>query len=318
MTTSPGFVAVKTLVAGAFAAAAKKSGGRATHKTGVGGRGSLVLAPVLDLPPHRELRPGRQLDATLRHANLNLDDDLAADFRGAALQLSVGGRHVLDLPMNTGRTTVWRTAAHFAERMQLFARGRLAEFYERHPDALDRFWDGQRRAPERYDDLRYTSKIGLRYLALDGSVHAARFRLLPADDRPETGLPTDRDRAAGPLETARWPEESRPENSVRERFLEDLRRGPLHYSLEVQVRPALDDPSDPVHDPTLPWDRPWTPLGALILTEALPPAELEPLRIHFGRGPATLRPFGADSEHDLTSIGALRAFVYPLAARARG
>lgn len=309
---------LKLAMGGLFAAAARKNGGRGTHRVGVGGRGTLVLRPDLDLPFHRELRRGRQLDVVLRHANLNGTDDLAADFRGAALKLTRGPQHVLDLPMNTGCTTVWRTAAHFGERMRLFAQGKLADFYVRYPDALERYWDGARRAPARFTDLRYHSKVALRYEALDGSVHAIRFRLSPADDRPETGLPTARDRADGPVQTARWSSETRPEDTVRQRFIADLTAGPLHYRLDAKVRPATDDPNAPLHDPTVVWSGlPWRPLGDLTLTEVVPVDILDSLRFHFGRGPRTLRVFDARHATDLTSIGDLRASVYPLAAKAR-
>ena len=48
-----------------------------------------------------------------------------------------------------------------------------------------------RRAPESFTDQRYYSWMAFEYKAKDGVPRYAKFRLVPADDRNETGLMTE-------------------------------------------------------------------------------------------------------------------------------
>lgn len=53
--------------------------------------------------------------------------------------------------------------------------------------------DGLRRAPKSFVDQRYYSEVILAFKAFDGVARYVRFRLIPADDRPETGLLSEED-----------------------------------------------------------------------------------------------------------------------------
>ena len=50
-----------------------------------------------------------------------------------------------------------------------------------------------RRAPDSYTDQRYYSWMAYDFKAKDGVKRYARFHLMPADGRPETGLLTEND-----------------------------------------------------------------------------------------------------------------------------
>ena len=50
-----------------------------------------------------------------------------------------------------------------------------------------------RRAPKSFTDQRYYSWMAFEYKAKDGVPRYAKFRLVPADDREETGLMTEYD-----------------------------------------------------------------------------------------------------------------------------
>ena len=311
---------VSWLLTTAFKAGAKKKQGRATHKTGVGARGRLTVGQP-SIPTHEVWRPGRIFDVVLRHANLNNDDDLSADYRGAALKLSEGGDHIVDLLFNTGVTTVWCHVSMFAERMMLMARKKLPVFYERHPDALDRYWGGLRRAPDGYEGLAYYSKLSGKYIGTDGVTRTCRYRLLPASwDGKESGLPTERDRREGVLFTDRWPEEKRSPDTLRRAYASRLREGPIRYTLQIAVRDASDDFRDPLFDPCTAWDEadhPWLDLAALTIDTSMPDAEVEPLEFSIGNAPPSLGVFPASSPTEYTSVGHLRASLYPKAASKR-
>ena len=53
--------------------------------------------------------------------------------------------------------------------------------------------EGFRRAPASFTDQRYYSWLPLEFKAKDGVQRYAKFRLVPADDRVETGLMTEED-----------------------------------------------------------------------------------------------------------------------------
>ena len=303
-----------------FGAGAKKKKGRGTHKTGVGGRGTLEILDA-GIPAHPLWKAGRRFDVVLRHANLNLDDDLGADYRGAALKIRDGGEHVLDMLMNTGDSTVWCHVSMFAERMWLTLRKKLPEFYVRNPDAVERYWGGLRRAPDNYEELAYYSKLAGGFVGEDGVLRCCKYRLIPAEwGGTDTGLPTERDRDAGITFTERWPEETRPEDTLRSAFKARLSAGPIHYVLQIVVRDHVTGYTDPMYDACKPWDteaHPWRDLARLELNEVMPDAELEGLRFNIGHTPDSLPVLTAESPTDFTSIGHLRKTLYTSAAKKR-
>ncbi len=305
-----------------FAAGARKKKGRATHKIGVGGRGKLHVQDDLDLPEHEFWRPGRSFTCVIRHANLNNEDDLSADYRGAALRLlDESGRQQLDILMNTGDVTVWCNVAMFCERMWLTLRKRLPEFYERYPDALDRYWGGLRRAPDNYESLAYYSKLTGMYIDRAGKQWGCRYRLIPQEwSGQDSGQPTQRDFDGGVLETSRWPEEKRPLDTLRKAYHARLTQAPVAYRLQLAVREAVADHRHTMFDPCQAWDEdayPWHDLATLQIVEPMPAAELESMALNIVNAPDSLGVFPAESSRDYTSIGWLRTTLYAAAAKRR-
>ncbi len=315
------YKATLALLTGLFAVGAKKKKGRATHAVGVGGRGEARVREQLPLPPHEVWRPGRRFTLILRHANLNNEDDLSADFRGASLKLFDDDGPVLDLLMNTGETTVWSHVEMFAERMMLALRKKLPEFYERHPDALPRYWGGLRRAPDGYDTLAYYSKVTTQYRSADGTLYACRYRLIPEGYAGvDTGLVSERDHREGVVHTDRWPEETRPKDLLRRAYAAKLAEGSIRYTLQIAVREAAPSARDPLYDPSRAWDpsaHPWVDLAGVTVESPMTREELEPLRFNIGNAPESLGIFEADSATDYTSIADLRVSLYRRAANAR-
>ena len=307
-----------------FAAGAKKKQGRATHKTGVGAKGTLRVREQLELPSHDLWRAGRSFDLLLRHANLNNEDDLSADYRGAALRLldQQSGEVALDILLNTGETTVWCHVAMFAERMRLMMRKQLPKFYERHPDAIERYWGGLRRAPDNFEGLAYYSKLTGKYVDQSGKTWGCRYRLIPPEpwDGVETGLPTQRDRDAGVLLTERWPEETRPQDTLRKAYHARIAEAPIRYRLQIAVREVSQDYQDRVFDPCQAWSQaefPWQELAEISIDAPLPDAQTESLAFNIVNAPASLGLFPARSAKDHTSIAWLRSTLYAKSASKR-
>ena len=208
----------------------------------------------------------------------------------------------------------------FKERLLLTMKKKLPEFYDRYPDALDRYYGGLRRAPDSYANLVYYSKINTRFVGTDGVARSARFRLLQWDsDGSEPGQMTQRDRD-GFLDTERWPEEKRAKDSLRNELKQRLGQGKINYRLQIAIRDSVDDYSDSSYDPTRAWDEqqfPWRDLARIILTDPLEDEVTEALEFNIANAPASLGVFKAGRSTDFTSVGHLRTTLYKRSAWAR-
>lgn len=303
-----------------FAMSAFKSRGRGTHLLGVGGRGTLTLADDIPLPDNAFFTPGRRFEAALRHADLAEPDDLAADFKGAALKLYDGDAEVMDFLMNTGAVTVWAHVSQFAERMRFALTKNLKGFFEKYPDAVERYYAGLRRAPDGFDDLSYYGNLAFALVDRKGGRSVFRYRLVPSTWKgQDSGQPTARDREHF-LQVERFSDETRPKDALRRAWADKVSNGSVQYHLEVQRADYSDDPRAAVYDPTRHWgapDAPWHRLGVLTIDKLLAPEALEPLRFTIARLPAVVELPAAFSPTDFTSIGHLRAVAYRWSARVR-
>lgn len=304
-----------------FAMSAFRARGRGTHLLGVGGRGSLTLEREIPLPDNAFFTPGRRFDAVLRHANLAEPDDLAADFKGAALKLFEGDAEVMDFLMNTGAVTVWAHVSQFAERMRFTLKKNLKGFFEKYPDAVERYFAGLRRAPEGFDALSYYGNLAFVLVDRAGERHAFRYRLVPETWKgQDSGLPGDHDREHF-LQVERLADETRPKDHLRRAWTDKVTKEPLRYVLEVQREAYSDDPRAAVYDPTRYWGgagAPWHRLGVLTIERVIPQEALEPLRFTIARLPPSIELPAAYSPTDFTSIGHLRAVAYRWSAWVRG
>ena len=89
-----------------FMLAAFKNKGRATHKYGVGGAGTLKVVERQEFPEHEFWEPGKVFPLQIRHGTVTFEDDAAMDLRSASLKLSdQPEKSPLDIIMNTGPRT---------------------------------------------------------------------------------------------------------------------------------------------------------------------------------------------------------------------
>ena len=297
--------------------------GRATHRTGVGAAGWAKVVKNPSFPAHPFFSPDRRFQVQLRHATAVVyDDDASYDVRGCALRLMQDGKPLLDLLMNTGETAVFwdlPSFGHFAftDPVELGRR-----YFCRDPFLRDGLARAQRRAPDSFSDLRYYSKMAYRWKGTDGTVRLARFRVIPFDRRPESGMPTPADRAR-PWKLSRSRGENRARNYLRDEFAERVGSKGVSYWLQVQW---LDQPADlddkkffhgDAANSAFPWERPWEDLVHVRLTHALKPKRTERLRFNVGNHPDSLDWPKPRHPKDPNTIPWLRESVYPWSQRAR-
>lgn len=307
-------------LSGLIGLAAMANRGRGTHTVGVGAVGKLSVVTKPGLPKHAFFQAGREFDVCLRHAQVDALDDAMAVVRSATIRFA--GPHdesPLDIFMNTGRTSFFWNARVFWDFTKAKTKAADAnipggkepwvDFFNRYPISMIAAQDGSRRAPDSFVDLHYYSQIVTRFQALDSTEYYARYRLLPAEDLPESGLLDERTRLA-PWNAERLPDETRPKNYLREKFKTGL---PSRYQLQIQLHlPQPNDPDEILHSGCA-WDdstHPWLDLASVILDRALTDQEAERLKFTIAHQPDSLGNLPAHSIDDYNSINHLRTRFY--------
>lgn len=304
-----------------FVIAARVTGARPSHRHGVAGRGGLVVRDALAFPTVAFFRPGARLDVVLRHANLDFDDDARLDIRGAALRLTSADGEQLDLPMNTGTVntfqTLWVLLAFVAAKPYGSLGNRALAL--RYPRIWRETVEAYRRGPSSYAQLRYHSQIPFRWAADDGVERIARLRLVPANDDPESGLPTMVDHTH-PFRQERAADDPRASDYLRREWAARVASTGAAYRLQVQVHAV--DPGDPaeVLDTSRGWDEgthPWHELGEVRVDSVLDAAASDALRFNIAHQPRSMGVLRARSAGDFNAPAYARTLAYAASQRAR-
>lgn len=311
----------------AFAGMSFGTGGRVTHPSGVGASGEAVFLATPGLPPHPFFQAGKRLPCKIRHANASFYDDAACVLRGLAIQFAeTSEASPLDLLLNSGAQGPLWSLSSFIRASTAFLRSnpkkRLYEpqaaLMDRDPAVLIGWIESVRDAPSSYADLRYFSQAVFPYVGVDNKVRYCRFRAMRPDLVAESGLPSpERQRQIWVMN--RSLSDDRPLDYLREEFRQRLRRGPVEYRLQIQVRDPEDGDTVEVHHVNRPWDEgrwPWHDLARLEIRQALGEAETEAMRFSLAR-PQSLGAFRASGPDDYRSVLIARARIYAMAQAAR-
>lgn len=304
-----------------FVAAARASGARPSHRYGVAGRGSLVVRDALAFPTVGFFRPGARHDAVLRHANLDFDDDARLDIRGAALRMTSAEGERLDLPMNTGTIntfqTLWVLLAFVAAKPWGSLGNRLLAI--RYPRIWGETVEAYRRGPSSYAQLRYHSQVPFRWAADDGVERIARLRLVPANEEPESGLPTMADHTH-PFRQERASDDARAPDYLRSEWAARAASGGVAYRLQVQLHEVRPGDPEEVLDTSRAWDEvthPWHELGEVRVDSVLDAAASDALRFNIANQPKSMGVLPARSAGDFNAPAYARTLAYAASQRAR-
>ncbi|KAI8499911.1 arachidonate 5-lipoxygenase, partial [Branchiostoma belcheri] len=190
---------------------------RKSHAHGVGGVGTARIVSDPGFPDHEFFKPGRAFPVRIYHSNAIMADDASADRRGAFLKFSDEGWNIyvedipfisaiegwwhtkrssssdiespLDMELVTGSVdTCWDipTLTGFMKAQR--TNPALKDFCFEHPIIYYGLVDSLRRAPDSYTDLRYYGHHVFHFRAKDAKERFVKFRLVPADGHPESGL----------------------------------------------------------------------------------------------------------------------------------
>jgi hypothetical protein len=302
-----------SLVLGGLTAARRR---RATHGAGVTLAGRFVADPDPALPDPDRLGLGRESAALVRYADVLGDDDAGNDGRSAAVRVGLPGGD-LDLTLHTGRANLFWDAPSWAEFTRATSGGEagMRAYLARHPHLREVAAEALRRAPDSFHGLVYHQPVAVRLRARDGRRWLVRFRL-HAPDAADSGLLVGADRE-GPWRLARAPGERRQPHYLREELVVRLGRGPTRQVLSVALRPDPGTPWARDCDASVPWDEPFLQLGTVECDRALDPVAAARIGFRPAELPPPFERPESTSVHDLHSLLALRARVYPVAQRVR-
>src|SRR5947209_13001316 len=242
------------------AAFGRHPGFRALHAKGILLAGTFAATPEaarLSRAPHLQ---GEPVPVTARFSNGAGNPehpDTAPDVRGFAVKFYLPDGTRTDIVAQTAPHFPVRTPEAFVELIRALGAGpraaiELPRFLARHPAAIPRLAAsaGALRPPRSYATVPYYAIHAYRFLDAGDGARFGRYTLVPEHEQPRL-----------------WPHQAR---GLGRDFLADelrarLDRGPVRFSLELQIAA----PGDPISDPSARWPstRERVALGTVQLTD---------------------------------------------------
>src|SRR5712664_202321 len=241
---------------------------RMSHENGIVARGRIRIVDDLAIPQNGFFVPGREFSCRLRHASVSLMDDAGLFVRGASLKFADADvKSPLDLLMNGGTAAPFWNMYTFAQFMYAKIRGgraHLIAYFQANPRCFENVVSALRLRPDSFASLRYHTQTPFEFRGRDGRLRYCKFRLLPEDRGPETGIPREEDLRTPWFQEAQ-PGETLPPNYLKDEYIERVRSRGAKYVLEVQLHEWLpDDEREVILNSLYAWEEsahPWMPVA---------------------------------------------------------
>jgi arachidonate 5-lipoxygenase len=295
---------------------------RMSHNNGIAARGTLRIVEHPQFPAHTFFSPGKVYPCRIRHASATFLDDAMNCIRSISIKFS--DHHLkspFDIEMNSGVVSLFWSAVSFLKFASLRQEKWGVEYqnYNRkYPDGLRGSQAAGRRHVTSFHNVHYYCKTPFLFLGDDGVKRYAKYRVLPFDPEPETGLETD---------PSDWdqcnqrvlPHETRGRNFLKHEYEDRVAREGAKYRMQIQTRYAQDDEDPEVFNNMIVWDEalhPWVDLAVIDIDETLDWRESLLTTFSVNNMPRTLGVLPAASIYDYNSLNYLRAHS-ELARKAR-
>jgi len=286
---------------------------RMSHNNGIAATGRLRIVDDQEFPAHDFFAPGREFPVRIRHATATFYDDAMNGIRSMSLKFSHGHfKSPFDIEMNTGETSLFWSAASFIK----FARLRqekygveYCKYYRKYPEGLSGAQISLRRNPTSFHTLLYYCKTPFLFIGNDGVRRYAKYRCRPLENEAETGICHDLTQF-NTCNQRILPNETRGRNYLKYEYEERVRRGPVRYVMEIQVRDATENEDPEVFNNMVPWDDsdyPWTPLAEIEIDHVLDWTGSNMTSFSLRNMPDSLGMIPAESIYDYNSLNYLRA-----------
>jgi catalase len=238
----------------------RHDGYRALHAKGTLLKGTFTATPEAARLTRAVHMQGEPVPVTVRVSNGGGDPtvpDYKPDVRGLAVKLYLGDGSRTDIVAQTMPRFPVSTPEAFVEFMRAQVPGpamawKVPAFFARHPKALTVLPGSVKalRPLDSYATTTYYALHAFQFLDADGDARYVRYTFVP--DGGNTRI--------GPGEAKR-----RGPDYLQQEIRERVARGPVRFTLELQIA----QPGDPVNDPSVAWpdERQRVNAGTLELTE---------------------------------------------------
>jgi hypothetical protein len=295
---------------------------RMSHNNGVAATGMLRIVDDPTFPGHEFFGPGKVYPCRIRHASATFLDDAMNCIRSISIKFSDHHlRSPFDIEMNSGVVSLFWSAVSFLKFAKLRQEQWGVEYqnYNRlYPDGLKGSQGAGRRHASSFHNVHYYCKTPFLFMGEDGIKRYAKYRVLPFDPEPETGLETD---------PSEWdqcnqrvlPHETRGRNFLKYEYEDRVAREGAKYRMQIQTIHAQDDEDPEVFNNMVVWDEdvyPWQDLAVIDIDKTLDWKESLLTTFSVNNMPKSLGVLPANSIYDYNSLNYLRAHS-ELARKAR-
>jgi hypothetical protein len=284
-----------------------------SHNNGFAAAGRLQIVDNPQFPEAEFFEPGRTFPCRIRHATASMMDDAQLVVRAASIKFSDNPvESPFDVEMNTGRSLFWSVSNFltFANNQHEHGGIQYVSYYRKYPAGRDAAQDSVARNPTSYARLDYRSQCPFLFSAKDGKRRYVNFRLIPAD-RDIEALVNRPDEIGWFFGDQRiLPDETRNRNYLKHEYRERLARGPIEYTLQLQLHEATDHDCELIFCSNKVWDaeaHPWLDLAHVTVDRMLTYKESMMMYFSLNHHPSSVGLIEATSVHDYNSLNYLRA-----------
>jgi hypothetical protein len=286
---------------------------RMSHNNGIAARGKARIVDHPEFPPHDFFEPGRTFPVRMRHASATFLDDAMNCIRSCSVKFSEHHmRSPFDMEMNTGTINLFWSASSFLQFAKLRKQKwgvEYHDYYRKYPQGLEGAKLSLRRNPSSFHNLRYHSLTPYLFVGKDGLKRYAKYKIMPFDKEPETGITTD----LSDWDTCNqrvFPNETRTRNFLKDEYKQRVAKDGAKYIMQIQTRIAADDDSPEIFNNQIPWDDkifPWQDLAVVEIDEILNWHDSLMTSFSLNNLPKTLAIIPAKSIYDYNSLNYMRS-----------
>ena len=298
------------------------TGQRMSHNNGIAATGMLRIVNQPRFPAHAFFAAGKVYPCRIRHASATFLDDAMNCIRSISIKFSLHHvRSPFDIEMNSGVVSLFWSAVSFLKFAALRQEKwgvEYKDYYRLYPDGLKGSETAGRRHVSSFHNVHYYCKTPFLFIGDDGVKRYAKYRVLPYDAEPETGVeaePSEWDQCNQRV----LPHETRGRNFLKYEYEDRVAREGARYRMQIQTRQAQDDDDPAVFNNMVVWNEdiyPWHDLAVIDIDRTLDWKESLLTTFSVNNMPKTLGVLPAYSIYDYNSLNYLRAHS-ELARRAR-
>lgn len=286
---------------------------RMSHNNGIAAKGNFTFDLDPAIPPHPFLEQGKVMPCQVRHGMATFYDDAMATIKSLSIKLSDKPyKSPFDMNLNTGSISLFWNVASFLKlaklRNQKFGIEYI-DYYKQYPVGKEAAIDNLRRNPTSFSNLTYHCQTPFNFVGSDGVQRYAKYRAIPYDfDTVETGIISEQNKLE-PENQRILPGEARNRNYLKNELRDRLKKEPVKYWYQIQIRDAKPNQNDSIFNSAINWDEkefPWLNIGIIELNQIMDWDSSNVLGFGISNMPKGLDSIPAKSIYDYNSLNYMR------------